>query len=309
MRDEISVVTPVRPRPGVGARAAYEAALARLEGIVGDPGSAARSPRRHAPIRCSPRRAGLEHAPKRDFLGDGRARQGLYPRRRYFSGRAVAALLGAVRSAGLRALSRAAPRQSGAVSLLPRFRRLPDRLLEPGNSGARARRQGHHPPDRRHPLARRGEGRGRALAAELLADEKERAEHLMLLDLGRNDVGRVAKIGTVKVTDRFAIERYSHVMHIVSNVEGELDAASTTASTRLAAGFPAGTVSGAPKVRAMEIIDELEIDKRGIYGGCIGYFGSGGDGHLHRAAHLDHQGRPDACAGGRRHRLRQRTGV
>jgi anthranilate synthase component 1 len=113
------------------------------------------------------------------------------------------------------------------------------------------------------------------LADDLLADEKERAEHLMLLDLGRNDVGRVATTGTVRVTDSFTIERYSHVMHIVSNVEGELDARHDCIEA-LAAGFPAGTVSGAPKVRAMEIIDELETDKRGIYGGCIGYFGAGG---------------------------------
>ena len=115
-----------------------------------------------------------------------------------------------------------------------------------------------------------------ALAQELLADPKERAEHLMLLDLGRNDVGRVAKIGSVSVTDRFFIERYSHVMHIVSNVEGELDPAHDMIDA-LAAGFPAGTVSGAPKVRAMQIIDELETDKRGIYAGCIGYFGSSGE--------------------------------
>jgi anthranilate synthase component 1 len=114
------------------------------------------------------------------------------------------------------------------------------------------------------------------LAAELLADEKERAEHLMLLDLGRNDVGRVAAIGTVSVTEQFAVERYSHVMHIVSNVVGRLDARHDMIDA-LAAGFPAGTVSGAPKVRAMEIIDELEIDKRGIYGGCIGYFGASGE--------------------------------
>ncbi len=114
------------------------------------------------------------------------------------------------------------------------------------------------------------------LAAELLADEKECAEHLMLLDLGRNDVGRVAKIGTVAVTEQFVIERYSHVMHIVSNVEGELGKEHDVIDA-LCAGFPAGTVSGAPKVRAMEIIDELETDKRGIYAGCIGYFGAHGD--------------------------------
>ncbi|MGL4494723.1 MAG: anthranilate synthase component I family protein, partial [Beijerinckiaceae bacterium] len=116
-----------------------------------------------------------------------------------------------------------------------------------------------------------------ALAAELLADPKERAEHLMLLDLGRNDVGRVSELGSVRVTDQFFIERYSHVMHIVSNVEGTLDEKKHDAVGALIAGFPAGTVSGAPKIRAMEIIDELEKEKRGIYGGCIGYFGWNGE--------------------------------
>lgn len=125
---------------------------------------------------------------------------------------------------------------------------------------------------------RRGkdEAEDRALAAELLADPKERAEHLMLLDLGRNDVGRVAKIGSVKVTDQFFVELYSHVMHIVSNVEGTIDP-KYDALDALIAGFPAGTVSGAPKVRAMEIIEELEPDRRGPYGGGLGYFGAGGD--------------------------------
>ena len=116
----------------------------------------------------------------------------------------------------------------------------------------------------------------RELSADLLGDKKECAEHLMLLDLGRNDVGRVSKIGTVKVTEQFKIEYYSHVMHIASNVTGELDA-SRDAIDALLAGFPAGTVSGAPKVRAMEIIDELEPHRRGVYGGCIGYFGADGD--------------------------------
>ncbi len=116
----------------------------------------------------------------------------------------------------------------------------------------------------------------KALADELLADPKERAEHLMLLDLGRNDVGRVATMGTVNVTDQFFIERYSHVMHIVSNVVGDLDTTRFDALDALGAGFPAGTVSGAPKVRAMEIIDELEKDKRGIYAGCVGYFDANG---------------------------------
>ena len=115
----------------------------------------------------------------------------------------------------------------------------------------------------------------RALAEDLLADPKELAEHLMLLDLGRNDVGRVAEVGSVTVTEKNVVELYSHVMHIVSNVEGKL-ANDKNAMDALIAGFPAGTVSGAPKVRAMEIIEELEPERRGIYGGCVGYFGVGG---------------------------------
>ncbi len=111
---------------------------------------------------------------------------------------------------------------------------------------------------------------------DLLADKKELAEHLMLLDLGRNDTGKVSKIGTVKPTEQFIIERYSHVMHIVSNVTGEL-AEDQDALSAFFAGMPAGTVSGAPKVRAMQIIDELEPEKRGVYGGGVGYFSAGGD--------------------------------
>jgi anthranilate synthase component 1 len=114
-----------------------------------------------------------------------------------------------------------------------------------------------------------------ALARELLEDPKELAEHLMLLDLGRNDVGRVAEIGSVQVTQKMAIEHYSHVMHIVSNVEGRI-AAGHDALDALIAGFPAGTVSGAPKVRAMEIIEELEPERRGFYGGAVGYFACDG---------------------------------
>jgi len=116
----------------------------------------------------------------------------------------------------------------------------------------------------------------RANEADLMADTKELAEHLMLLDLGRNDTGRVCKVGTVRPTEEFIIERYSHVMHIVSNVVGEL-AEDQDALSALLAGLPAGTVSGAPKVRAMEIIDELEPEKRGVYGGGVGYFSAGGD--------------------------------
>ena len=115
-----------------------------------------------------------------------------------------------------------------------------------------------------------------ALAEDLLGDEKECAEHLMLLDLGRNDIGRVSEFGSIKITDQFIIERYSHVMHIVSNVEGQLHKDKDSVDA-LFAGFPAGTVSGAPKVRAMQIIDELEANKRSYYGGGVGYFSGNGD--------------------------------
>jgi anthranilate synthase component I len=116
----------------------------------------------------------------------------------------------------------------------------------------------------------------RANEVSLLADPKERAEHLMLLDLGRNDVGRVAAAGTVEVTESYNVERYSHVMHIVSNVVGQLDEDKYDAIDALFAGFPAGTVSGAPKVRACEIIAELESETRGAYAGGVGYFAPDG---------------------------------
>jgi anthranilate synthase component 1 len=113
-------------------------------------------------------------------------------------------------------------------------------------------------------------------AEELLADPKERAEHLMLIDLGRNDVGRVAAVGSVRVTEQMVIERYSHVMHIVSNVDGRIRPG-LDALDVFRASFPAGTVTGAPKVRAMEIIDELEPVRRGVYSGAVGYLGFNGD--------------------------------
>jgi anthranilate synthase component 1 len=116
----------------------------------------------------------------------------------------------------------------------------------------------------------------RANEASLLADPKERAEHLMLLDLGRNDVGRVAQAGSVRVTESYTVERYSHVMHIVSNVVGKLDTDRASSVDALFAGFPAGTVSGAPKVRACEIIAELEPETRGAYAGGVGYFAPDG---------------------------------
>ncbi|MBX3026066.1 anthranilate synthase component I [bacterium] len=120
------------------------------------------------------------------------------------------------------------------------------------------------------------EQQDRALEAELAADPKEIAEHIMLVDLGRNDVGRVARIGTVAVTERMVVERYSHVMHLVSNVRGEL-AAGYDCFDAFRATFPAGTLSGAPKIRAMEIIEELEPIRRGVYGGAVGYFGFSGN--------------------------------
>ncbi|MCU0930077.1 MAG: anthranilate synthase component I [Burkholderiaceae bacterium] len=116
----------------------------------------------------------------------------------------------------------------------------------------------------------------KANEAELLADPKERAEHVMLIDLARNDIGRIAQTGSVKVTEAFGVERYSHVMHIVSNVEGRLKPG-LTALDVLKASFPAGTLSGAPKIRAMELIDELEPVERGIYGGAVGYLSFAGD--------------------------------
>jgi anthranilate synthase component 1 len=125
---------------------------------------------------------------------------------------------------------------------------------------------------------RRGhtEEEDRALEAELLADPKELAEHLMLIDLGRNDAGRVAQVGTVRLTDKMQVERYSHVMHIVSNVTGQLNKGMSAIDV-LRATFPAGTVSGAPKIRAMEIIDDLEPVKRGVYSGAVGYLSWNGN--------------------------------
>lgn len=120
------------------------------------------------------------------------------------------------------------------------------------------------------------EAEDKELVEDLLADPKERAEHLMLLDLGRNDIGRVADMSTVNVTDQFTVEYYSHVMHIVSNVEGQLKDGLDSIDA-LFAGFPAGTVSGAPKIRAMEIIDELEPTRRSFYAGCVGYLDGNGD--------------------------------
>ncbi len=269
--DELTLAAPVYP----GRRYA-PSSLGR------GAGTASPTRRRRWPGRCRAPPAGgaaaagaaVEHA-ARAVRGDGGADEGVHRRRRHLPGGAVASVSPRRSPAAVRAVPGAAPDQPGAVPVLPGFRRLrvvgssPEILvrLRDGTVTIRplagTRRRGATPDE------------DAALEAELLADPKERAEHLMLLDLGRNDVGRVAEIGTVKVTESFAIERFSHVMHISSNVEGQL-AAGLDAVDALVGGFPAGTLTGAPKIRAMQIIEELEPIRRGIYGGCIGYFAADG---------------------------------
>ena len=274
-RDEMAVVTPVRPAAGVGARAAYESAQARLDAVV----AALEAPLDHKPPEVDP---ALLAAPAVSNTSEAEYRAMVAKAKEYIvAGDAFQVVLSQRFTSRFdlpafslyRALRRVNPSPYLCFLDFGGFQIVvssPEILVRVRAGKVCIR-----------PIAgtrRRGAtaAEDEALAAELLADPKERAEHLMLLDLGRNDVGRVAKIGSVKVTDSFFIERYSHVMHIVSNVEGELrDDLDVVAA--LSAGFPAGTVSGAPKVRAMEIIDELEKDKRGAYAGCIGYFGAGGE--------------------------------
>ena len=275
-RDEMSIVTPVRPARGVSARAAHEAAQARLDAVVAaleaplDHGSADETDpllKAGEPVSNTTEaeyKAMVVRA--KDYIVAGDAFQIVLSQR--FTCRFDLPAFSLYR-----ALRRVNPSPYLCFLDFGNFQIVvssPEILvrLRDGTVVIRpiagTRPRGESPSE------------DEALAAELLADPKECAEHLMLLDLGRNDVGRVARIGTVKVTDSFFIERYSHVMHIVSNVEGELREDADVVAA-LSAGFPAGTVSGAPKVRAMEIIDELEKDKRGIYAGCIGYFGAGGE--------------------------------
>jgi anthranilate synthase component I len=275
VRDEMVVVTPIRPADGVSARAAREAAQTRLDAVV----AALEGPLDHLapaidPTLLADKAVSNTSEPEflamvakaKDYIVAGDAFQIVLSQR--FTSRFDLPAFSLYR-----ALRRVNPSPYlcfldfggfqivvSSPEILVRVR--DGKVVIRPIAGTRWR--GKTPEE------------DAALGDELLADPKERAEHLMLLDLGRNDVGRVAKIGTVEVTDSFFIERYSHVMHIVSNVEGELrDDLDVVAA--LSAGFPAGTVSGAPKVRAMEIIDELEKDKRGIYAGCIGYFGAGGE--------------------------------
>ena len=275
VRDEMMVVTPARPSAGVSARAAYESALARLDAVV----AALEGPLEHGPQAVDPTLLAGEavsNTSEADFLkmvAEAKAYVAAGDAFQIVLSQRFTSRFDLPAFSLYRALRRVNPSpylcflDFGAFQIVVSS----PEILVRVRAGkvvirpiAGTRWRGETPEE------------DAKLAAELLADPKERAEHLMLLDLGRNDVGRVARIGTVEVTDSFFIERYSHVMHIVSNVEGELRP-ELDAVAALAAGFPAGTVSGAPKVRAMEIIDELEKDKRGIYAGCIGYFGAGGE--------------------------------
>ncbi|MBV9286682.1 MAG: anthranilate synthase component I [Hyphomicrobiales bacterium] len=274
-RDEMSIITPVRPHPGVTAKAAHEAASARLDAVV----AALETPLDHSAAAADPMLTAGEPVSNtteaeymamvgraKDYIVAGDAFQIVLSQR-------FASRFDLPAFSLYRALRRINPSPYLCFLDFGQFQIVvssPEILVRVRDGKVVIRPIAGTRPRGRSPRE------DEALAAELLADPKERAEHLMLLDLGRNDVGRVAKIGTVRVTDSFFIERYSHVMHIVSNVEGELRD-DVDALAALAAGFPAGTVSGAPKVRAMQIIDELEKDKRGIYAGCIGYFGAGGE--------------------------------
>jgi anthranilate synthase component 1 len=274
-RDTITVVTPVRPEKGVSAKAALARAGERLNAIV----DALEAPLDHA--AASGRPGPLAVLPRSNTTPAEYERM-VRAAKNYIAAGDVFQVVLAQRFeapfelspfALYRALRRVNPSpylyflDFGEFALAGSS---PEILVKVGDgkvtirpiAGTRPRGMTPH--------------EDKALEIELLADPKERAEHLMLLDLGRNDVGRVAQIGTVQVTDQFFIERYSQVMHIVSNVEGALTDRHD-ALDALAAGFPAGTVSGAPKVRAMEIIDELEKEKRGVYAGCVGYFSAAGE--------------------------------
>ena len=275
VRDEIHLVTPVRNQPGIAARAAYERAVERLEAIarVLDGPLPAEAAIDISALPAPDIASNTSEAEFHEMVG--RAQE--YVRAgdifQVVLSQRFEAPFSLPPFALYRALRRVNPAPFLAYLDFGDFQIVcssPEILVRLRDDTVTIR-----------PIAgtrRRGAtaAEDEALAKELLADPKERAEHLMLLDLGRNDVGRVSQIGSVTVTESFLIERYSQVMHIVSNVEGRIDP-QHDALAALAAGFPAGTVSGAPKVRAMEIIDELEKDARGAYGGCIGYFGAGGE--------------------------------
>ena len=271
--DRVALAAPVYPRAGVSAAAAWEGAQAAL--AEAEAGLARALPLAAPPVVLPPlpepasnfTKAGFMAAVEqaKEYIRAGDAFQ-VVPSQRFSAPFALPPL------ALYRALRRISPApflfflDFGGFSVVgssPEILvRLRDGIVTIRPLAGTRRRGATHEEDQ-------------ALEQELLHDPKERAEHLMLLDLGRNDVGRVAELGSVRVTESFAIERFSHVMHIMSDVQGKLRAG-LDAVDALAAGFPAGTLSGAPKVRAMEIIDELEPVRRSIYGGCIGYFAADG---------------------------------
>ncbi len=272
VRDELTLAVPVRPAPGVAAEAAWDAAQAR---IADAQAALARPlPRAAPPVALPPPdpvsnmdRAAFEAMVLRmkEYIVAGDIFQAV-PSQRFSAPFALPPF------ALYRALRRINPApflfflDFGGFAVVGSSPEILVRLRDDTvtiRPLAGTRRRGATPAE------------DAALEAELLADPKERAEHLMLLDLGRNDVGRVAALGTVRVTQSFTVERFSHVMHICSNVEGRL-AKGLDAVDALVAGFPAGTLTGAPKIRAMEIIEELEPVRRGLYGGCIGYFAADG---------------------------------
>lgn len=274
VRDEVTVVTPVRPEPGVSARAAHARASERLCDIVADFERSLPHPNQDMDI-------GTLAAPKSNTPKD--IYFGMVDRAKDYI--AAGDIFQVVLSQRFEtpfalppfALYRALRRINPSPFLY--FLNFDDFSIVGSSPEVLVRVRNNRVTIR--PVAgtrHRGKNRveDEAIGEELLSDPKERAEHLMLLDLGRNDAGRVSKIGSVEVTERFALQYTSHLIHIVSNVEGELDPAYDAISA-LIAGFPAGTVSGAPKVRAMEIIDELELEKRGPYAGCVGYFSAAGE--------------------------------
>ena len=274
VKDEVTVVTPVRPEPGVSARAAYARAGERLNDVVADFD-------RSIPHLSQDTDIDELQPPKSNTPQDTYFKM-VERAKEYIAAGDIFQVVLSQRFetpftlppfALYRALRRINPSPYLYFLNFEDFSVVgssPEILVRVRNNRVTIR-----------PIAgTRHRGKNRAedaeIAEELLADPKERAEHLMLLDLGRNDVGRVSKIGSVEVTEKFALQHTSHLIHIVSNVEGDLDP-DYDAISALIAGFPAGTVSGAPKVRAMEIIDELELEKRGAYAGCVGYFSASGE--------------------------------
>ncbi len=272
--DEMIVVTPVRPLAGVSAQAAYARAaeriksgLDRLEQPLPHVGDLAAEPEHPMPKGCTTPAAYMQKVARaKDYIAAGDIFQVVLSQR-------FEAPFSLPSFSLYRALRRVNPSPFLYYLNFGDFAvagSSPEILVRARNGVVTIRPIAGTRPRGKNP------DEDKALAEELLADAKERAEHLMLLDLGRNDVGRVAEIGSVRVTDSFFLEYYSQVMHIVSNVEGKIDP-KRDAIDALMAGFPAGTVSGAPKVRAMEIIDELEDEKRGLYAGCVGYFSANGE--------------------------------